>query len=516
VVRWLGRCAVALAVIAAGVSWPRPPAALSRASAQGSAREARAAARKPPPPPLFTVEPAAPVRKIPRGFLGLSMEYTSLERFTGTDPAALDPVFLQLVRNLMPAQTPVLRVGGGSTDHTWYPVPRMRKPGGVSYALTPQWLAVAGSLARVMHARMIFGINFEADSRKIAAAEGKALRAAVGPKHIEGLELGNEPELYSTWGWYSRPNGQPVTGRPLGYDVFSFTRDYAHVATALPPGPLAGPAIGGLAWMVALPQFLQAVPRVKVVTLHRYPTLLCFEHPNSPYYSTIPHLLLPLASKGLADSVRGYVTLAHARHLALRIDEINAISCGWQPKVGYSFASALWALDTLFEMANVGVDGVNIHTYPPTTDELFSFSFSHHRWSGNVEPEYYGLLMFARAAPPGSALLKVSGSAGREVHVWATRAPNGTRRVLLINDLSRARTVRVRIPGLTTTGTVERLEAPSLAASNHVTLGGTSLGGRTYTGLVPPPVALESITLSRGSSAITLPAGSASLITLPA
>src|SRR5437764_682881 len=83
-------------------------------------------------------------------------ESMSLEHFTGTDPAALDPVFLQLVRNLTPGQAPVIRIGGGSTDHTWLPVAHMRKPGGVSYAITRQWLSVAKSMAHVLNARMIF------------------------------------------------------------------------------------------------------------------------------------------------------------------------------------------------------------------------------------------------------------------------------------------------------------------------------------------------------------------------
>jgi hypothetical protein len=267
--------------------------------------------------------------------------------------------------------------------------------------------------------------------------------------------------------------------------------------------------------MVGLPDFIAAEPRLRLITLHRYPTLVCFEHPSSPYYPTIPHLLAPLASRGLAASVIPYVALAHAHHLALRIDEINAISCGWKPEVGYSFASALWALDTLFEMANVGIDGVNIHTYPPTTDELWQFNYGHGRWHGQVEPEYYGMLMFAHAAPAGSSLVKATGPFGREVHVWATRAPNGSLRVLLINDLTHARTFALRIRGATGRGSIERLEAPNLADKKGVTLGGQSLGGVTATGVLPPPIP-ESIGRTGSRYVVKLPAGSATLVTFRA
>ena len=118
--------------------------------------------------------------------------------------------------------------------------------------------------------------------------------------------------------------------------------------------------------------FLAAEPRVKVVTLHRYPLQTCFVAPSSPEYPRSAHLLSPASTSGLADGIAPYVALAHARHLPLRIDEINTDSCGAAPGVSNAFASALWALDTLFEMARVGVDGVNIHTYPGATYQLFS------------------------------------------------------------------------------------------------------------------------------------------------
>ena len=51
---------------------------------------------------------------------------------------------------------------------------------------------------------------------------------------------------------------------------------------------------------------------------------------------------------------------------------MNAVSCGGVRGVSDTFASALWALDTLFEFSRVGVDGVNFHTVPNTINELIS------------------------------------------------------------------------------------------------------------------------------------------------
>jgi hypothetical protein len=250
------------------------------------------------------------------------------------------------------------------------------------------------------------------------------------------------------------------------------------------------------------------------VTLHRYPLLVCFEQPGSPEYPTIPNLLSPQSSAGLADSVAPYAALAHARHLTLRIDEMNTISCGAVPAVGRSFAAALWALDTMFEMASVGVDGVNIHTYRGATDQLFKFRHASGVWSALVEPEYYGLLMFSRAAPPGASLVRIDGTTNAGVHVWATRARNGTIRIVLINDNLSAESVDVRVPGTAHVGKLERLRAPSVSASAGITLGGHGFGTSTYTGVLPPPVDTP-LTAARGRYGLDLPGASATMLTIP-
>ena len=75
-----------------------------------------------------TVGSAPAGSPLPSGFLGLSLEYSALEAYTGADPAALDPVFVQLLRNL--GQPLTLRIGGNSTDATWWPVRGTSPPRG--------------------------------------------------------------------------------------------------------------------------------------------------------------------------------------------------------------------------------------------------------------------------------------------------------------------------------------------------------------------------------------------------
>ena len=97
------------------------------------------------------------------------------------------------------------------------------------------------------------------------------------------------------------------------------------------------------------------------------------------------------------------MSVAHAHSLPFRLTEINSASCqGARRASRDTFASALWALDTLFNLASVGVDGVNFHMLPGSDYELFTVSHTASgAWQAFVHPEYYGLLMFAQAFPPG-------------------------------------------------------------------------------------------------------------------
>jgi hypothetical protein len=450
------------------------------------------------------------------GFLGFSLEYSAIEKYAGSDPRAVDPVLVRLIHNLEPGQHPILRIGGDSADFTWWPVAGVAQPAGVSFSLDQRWLEVTHALTAALGAKLILGINLEADDRALAVAEARALVDGLGRRSVQALELGNEPELYSTFAWYRTSGGHKVTGRPLSYDFNAFVRDFADIATELPQVPLAGPATSGPGWTRRLGEFLSAQPRVRVATLHKYPLQLCFVGPGAPRYPSISHLLSPAASTGLAAGLAPYASLAHARGRSLRIDEFNSVSCGAAPKVSQTFASALWVLDALFELIRHGIDGVNVHTFPGAGYELFALTKVGGRWRASVGPEYYGLLMFAQAAPAGSHLLAIGDADGGAVKVWATRAADGRVRVVAINkDAAAAHAVSVRPPDAAGAATVERLVAPSPGAKSGVTLGGQSFGFQTATGSLAGRAHVEQVRPTAGAYEIELPAASASLLMLP-
>jgi hypothetical protein len=455
------------------------------------------------------------------GFLGLSLEFPAVRTYTGADPRQINPVLVQLIRNITPDQRPVLRIGGDSTDLSYVPAPGLAPPPFVDYPLTPSWLATTGALARELDARLILGMNLAANSPALGAAEARAYIRQFGRRAITALEIGNEPNVYSGLTVYRILLGIPLKARPRDYGYPAYRREFEATAAVAPRLTLAGPAlaVGPTAdrgsWVRTMPNFLAREKRVAIMTVHRYPLRNCYVPPVFKQYPTVSHLLADYSTVRLADSLRRWVRIAHSAHRQLRLDELNSVACRGKPGVSDVFASSLWAVDALFSVARAGVDGVNVHTLPDSAYQLFSFNHSGGRWRGWVRPVYYGLQLFAQAAPPGSRILKLTQPrAATGLRVWGTRAPDQTVRVVLINkNPARGRTVTVHVPpGTAPSATVERLLAPSVNAQTNITLGGRSYGSASSSGRLGA-LHTQPIAGKRGAFTISVPSGSAALIT---
>jgi hypothetical protein len=265
--------------------------------------------------------------------------------------------------------------------------------------------------------------------------------------------------------------------------------------------------------LAKLGSFLDAEPRVRLVTVHAYP----LKHCTSSKVITSAQLLSEQSTHGLAASVAPYVAVAAAHHAPLRLDEINGISCGGFRGVSDTFTSALWVLDTLFELTRTGVSGVNINTVPGGINEILGPDPSGRTQAIKVHPEYYGMMMFAQAAPAGSHLLKLTTKTPPGVKVWATRAPDGVIHVVVINKRpARSQFLRLRISGAHGTADAEQLRAPGLHSTGGVTIGGQSFGAETSTGVLAGPATHDTVTPAGGGYPVTVPAASATMLTIPA
>jgi hypothetical protein len=473
-----------------------------------------ASATSPPDSTLYATVGTTPTgQAIAPGFVGTSMEFQAVHAYTGNNPKAINPVLVALVKGLAPGQQPVLRIGGDSTDVSWWPIRGVIPPGGVTYTLNRDWLETTRALVQQLDAKLIIGVNLAAGRPAFAAAEARAFLTGIGRRYIEAMEIGNEPDLYGQFVWYHAPDGKNFLARPKNYSFSDFSTQFAHWESALSSVPVAGPALAELTWLGDLGKFVSAAPGLSLVTVHRYPLRGCVKDKTSPLYASIPNLLEDSSSQGLAAEVAPYVSAVHARGLQLRVDEMNSVACSGIKGVSNTFASALWALDTLFNMASVGVDGVNFHTLPRAGYELFTFKRVKGKWEAFVHPEYYGMLMFGQAAPPGSKLLPTTAPSG-PVKVWATRSSNGQIHVVVINkSLTTGENVQVTVPGAST-ASVEWLRAPSASATSGVSLGGETFGNESSTGTLG---AMQDGQLQSflGAYTIDVPPASAVMLTQP-
>ena len=468
-------------------------------------------------------------RALPADFLSVSVEFDTIPQWAGR--GRVSPVLERLIGGLDPSGHPEIRVGGQGGDRTWWPIPGLSRPPGVSDTLSPRWIDAARRLARALQARYLLQVNLEADSTRIAHVEAEQFLHGLGASDIAALEIGNEPELYRSVAWYRESGGRAlpwydregsaVYAREPGYGPAAFLAQWRQFAQVLPPSlALAGPDLNGAEWLPAFRAELTPTSRLRDLDVHAYPVKKCITDPASPLYPSIAHLLTPSASRDLLDPEQlAQIGRAHADGARFLVDEAGADSCGGNPGISDSMASALWVIDMLFAMDHDGVDGVDLHDLPGGVNALFDLRRTRRGTRATILPVYLGALLFARAAPVGSRLLPVADSDEAQLRAWATVSGDGTERVVLVND-GPARAITLRLRGRPGPGPVRRRASlVRLHADGAASTRGFVLGGRhvavTRTGRVRP-AHTPRIRLRHGAYRVVMGAGSAALVTVSA
>jgi hypothetical protein len=185
------------------------------------------------------------------------------------------------------------------------------------------------------------------------------------------------------------------------------------------------------------------------------------------------------ASHRLAQGVAPFVAEARAHGLPFLVTEFNSIACKGRRGVSDTFASALWGLDTLFELARVGVSGVDVHTRPDAAYAPFRLVRAHGRPIAHVAPLYDALRLFGQLTPAGTRVAPVRVASRFRVRAWSLTDEHGWRRrlrVVLIDEDPRARgEVRLQLAARGPADLL-RLDAPSLTAKTAPTLAGQTYG----------------------------------------
>lgn len=479
---------------------------MGAAAPEGAGVVAQAAAAAPALPAHLTLQSGG--QPIPRSFFGLSVEYDEL-----LDYEALGPVFSNVLQLIRPenGSRMLLRIGGKSADRTYY-VTRPEKPVPYGHPIGQRWLQDLGTLVASDGLQVMLDLNLAVHSPTEAVRFVKAARAQFGSS-LFGVVIGNEPDLY--WrGAFLTKERLATTTRSIprlwttGYSAVDYRRDYDSYARALVKS-VPGIQIGGPEIISAKPQWLLAVEGLgredpSFLTIHRYAGSTCFPR-TSPFYPTIGGLLNERASFGLGGTISNAAAFAHSHGQALRIDEVNSVSCGGNAGVADSFATALWAPDALFELARDGAGSVSWHIRPKPLNAPF------HPTATGIEamPELYGLAVFAQMTGPGARILNSSlaVAAGLHLKAWVVRFGSNLR-VLLINKGARAANVALRL-GSAGTAFVKRLTAPGIGSSSGVTFGGQQIGAD---GQWQGPVVQSEVRGRRGVYQVAVPGFSAALV----
>jgi hypothetical protein len=481
-----------------------------------------------------TLETKALGRRIPRDFVGFSLEVSTagqglptpakiaagsanqpgVPQYALGSPGAPNEGFFRFMRNLRPG---VLRLGGNSQDNTcWNP---SAAPHGewCKGTLTPAIFQLFATAAKASGWQLIVGLNLKQNSPGWALSEvTEGIAKEIDPEEVLGLEIGNEPDLFNR-GF-----------RPTAYSVADLVKDFGAYEGAFKADPVAkrfavvGPAVC-CRWDNAgdLGAFIDGVgaANLKLVTVHKYPLTTCNGHSV-----TIQQLLAPEVMEHFNEASRKLVAAAQERKLPVALAETNSASCGGMPGVSNSFASALWGLDWLFSAAQDGFSEVNFHTsyraggssYDPV-DSYGQLDVSHRvQYENVVRPLYYAMYLFARHAS-GEYLLPTKIRTRANVRAFATTAcANCAVNIVVVNkDPAASGRVKVHLRGRAGTGKLLLLTAPKLDSQSPQVI---SYGGGRFDqqGRIGAPATEPVKPDSNGSYNFELPHAAVAVLTIPA
>ena len=94
----------------------------------------------------------------------------------------------------------MLRIGGDSTDRTWYPVGGSYPSGRTHYRLTPKWVEIVRAMTDGARAHLVLGINLRAHSARLADAEARFLLNGLARRRITAFEIGHRARALWAFG----------------------------------------------------------------------------------------------------------------------------------------------------------------------------------------------------------------------------------------------------------------------------------------------------------------------------
>ncbi len=430
-------------------------------------------------------KPEKVVHPISKDFIGFGYEKSAVAQegfFSATNTH-----MIQLYRTL--SAHGLVRIGGNVSDHARF------VPNGVRSARSEKETSIINQQAiedfagflQVTGWKAMWGLNLGTGTKAEAAQEALAVSKALGDR-LQSFEIGNEVDLlprFKTFESYCA----------------AYRRYKAAVRNAVPRAVFSGPDVAGdIQWAIDFSS--REAKDMKLLTHHYYRTGA--RHSDA----TIQTLLAP--DPKWERTLRELQDASRANNISFRINEVNSFYGGGKPGVSDTFASALWCLDFMFQLADYGCDGANLETDINQLGWVSHYSpiFHDKRDQLTARPEYYGMLAFGIAGR-GELLQVTASTSGMNLSAHATRTSQGQLWVTVVNkELERGATVEIVLPKGCMTAEAYRLEAPSIQTRNGVTLGGTTVTSEgTWS-----PGASEKLAVRAGVARLPLAAASAALV----
>jgi len=429
---------------------------------------------------------STPVGVVPPQFMGLSYEKLAITY------DYFHPSNHNLIAMFRRLGIGVLRLGGGSVDQLLW-----TSQGTGTHAQVAE--SDVKNLAGFLQAtgwQCLYGINLATSTPALAAEEASFAASALGSALL-GIELGNEPDEYGVAGKFFAGNW---TFQDFLERWYSFRSAILQVAPRL---PITGPATGGgnhiSTW--TLP-FAQAVTPSELALLTQHYYRAPKENPDA----TAAFLISP--DTQLTGELITLRTGAQQLGIPYRISECNSFSGGGVPGVSDSYASSLWVIDFLFDVALGGATGVNMHGggnspgYTPIADD-----------SGAVieaRPEYYGLLLFSLAGS-GTLLQTLLAAGSFNATAYALKSAGGGLNLIVVNkDPEQTLQLTIQSNQNVRTANLQTMTGASLAATSGVAIQGATVeSDGSFAPAAPATLAVENSQISCSIGAL-----SAALITL--
>jgi hypothetical protein len=437
-------------------------------------------------------------------FVGISFEKNLLAQ-----PPLTKGNLAQFLKTLGPG---VLRFGGNQVDKTFWTSTGEKPPAWGLTTVTPQDVERLATLVKASGWQVLYGLNLKHKDPARAADEVTHAKRILGDALI-GVEVGNEPNYYSK--------------EIAGYNPAQYHADYelyrgaiAKVAPGLGLlGPGGGSAPNAIEFLTEFAKLQQSNPKhnLEALTTHFYPH--CARNPPIP---TMANLLSAEFHDRIKARIQILVDSAKPLGVKTRLTEANSLTCGGVDGVSDRYGAALWLVDQAMLLASTGVNHVNYHSNiavcggpkpPGSAYTPFCAANPTDQAEGKlmVQPEYYGMLL-VREIGRGT-FATVENSDPDTLRAYAVRDGNRLKVVLVnLTDPASAgeRKVTVNLGGKFKKADFIRVTGPALDAKTGMTLAGKTVTAEgTFPAITPTKLAVSSDKLK-----VTLPPGSATLVTL--